>query len=324
MQTKSKQALLVTFKLAITIGLLYYLLSGVGLKRLHEILITVPPATILAAIALHIISYGIGGFRWWLLANNAGLALSFKTVLPSYYLGIFFNNFLPTGIGGDVVRILHLRRSQVSTPSLIASTVSDRLIGLSVMFATGLSAFAALKPIFFDNGTRVILFLLALAAVVSIWVFASDWFGALIARLTYRYRHTRVRKSILEIVAVLHDLRNRKWLLMKAVVLSLLIQSLIILCYYVLALGIGIDKSLMLFFAIIPVVIIATTLPISIGGLGVREGALVSLLLLSGVPRDAAVGLSLVYLIVFWCASLPGLAVMVLSSARGQRIDTST
>lgn len=323
MLTKTQRALMATLKLAITAGLLYYLLSGVDLSRLQEIVTTVSPATIVVAIALHIISYGVGGLRWWLLANNAGLALPFRAVLPSYFLGIFFNNFLPTGVGGDVVRILHLRRPRVSLRSLIASTVSDRLIGFIVVFATGLFSLAALEHVLLNDSTRVILFSLALMAIVSIWIFATDWFETLIARLTHRYRHTRVLKSILEIVTTLHGLRNRRGLIVGAVGLSLLIQSLIILCYYFLALGIGLDQPLLLFFAIIPVVIIATNIPISIGGLGVREGALVSLLVLSGVPSDAALGLSLVYLAVFWCASLPGLVVMMLPSTRRQHIDTS-
>ncbi len=321
MLTETQRALMMALKLAITAGLLYYLLSGVDLSRLQEIVMTVSPATFAAAIMLHIISYGVGGLRWWLLANNAGLALPFRAVLPSYYLGIFFNNFLPTGVGGDIVRILHLRRPQVSLRLLIASTVSDRLIGLIVVFATGLFAFTALEHVQFDDSTRVILFSLALAAIVSTWLFATDWFETLIARLTHRYRHTRVLKSILEIVTTLHDMKKRRGLIVGAIGLSLLIQSLIILCYYFLALGIGLDQPLLLFFAIIPVVIIATNLPISIGGLGVREGALVSLLVLSGTPPDAALGLSLVYLAVFWCASLPGLVVMMLPSTRRRHTD---
>jgi hypothetical protein len=184
-----------------------------------------------------------------------------------------------------------------------------------VLFTTGLVALATLDNVPLDPDSRAGLLSIALVFVVSIVIFMTGWFGRLISRLTERFHHTRVRKTALDLIQSLHTLREQPGLLLVALGLSVLMQSLVIITYYVLARGVGLEQPLHLYFAIVPIVFMASTVPISIGGLGVREGALVSLLVLFGAPRDSAVGLSLVYLLVLWCASLPGLVTLWLPSA---------
>jgi len=322
MSVAPKHILFTALKLAVTLGLLYYVLSGLTLQRLSEIVRTVPPLFVGLAIVLHICAFVIGGIRWWLLARSAGVLHTFPAVLPSYYLGVFSNNFLPTGVGGDIVRMLHLRTRNVSWQSLLASTIGDRLMGLVVLFATGLVAMATLDNLPLDITTRAGLLTLAMFVVASIGLFMTDWFGRLISGLTKRYDRTRVRKTVLDVVHSLHRLREQPRLLLFTLGLSLLMQFLVIITYYALARGMGLDQPLHLYFAIVPIVFLAATIPISIGGLGVRESSLVGLLVLFGASRDNAVGLSLVYLLVLWCASLPGLITLWLPSAREKQGHT--
>jgi len=301
-----KSAVIVTIKVVVTLSLLYVVLSGVDLGKLREIVLTVPPQVFGLAIVLHIVVFLLGGLRWWLLARRTGVDRPFAAVLPSYYLGVFSNNFLPTGVGGDVVRILHLKQLNIGLHALVAATISDRLIGLTAVLATGLAALAVTPGVRIGDEVRLGLLTLSLTAIASVWLLAHQRFGALVERLAQRFHQTRIRKMAFELVHSIHRLHNHRNLVMGALALSVAVQSLVTISYYLLARSIGLEQPLTLFFAVIPVVFLAATLPISIGGLGVREGTFVALMIAAGAEKSLVVSVSVAYLAVFWLSTLPG------------------
>jgi glycosyltransferase 2 family protein len=306
-------ALTVGAKAAITAVLLYLVFSSVDLARLPDAIAGVRPETFVFTVLLHVAAYLLGALRWWLLARQAGVPLSFTAVIPSYYLGIFSNNFLPTGVGGDLVRILHLQRMNVGMRPLIAATISDRLIGLAAVLATALAATSLGGDLNLGQSTRATILGTAIVAAASIWVFATDGFGAFADRLARRFQHTRIRRTILETVQSLHRLRDHKALVGLALGLSVVVQSLITISYYLLARDIGLDQPPWLFFAVIPVVFLVAALPISLGGLGVREGTFVMLMTAAGADRHLAVSVSVAYLAAFWSSTLPGVLGLLVS-----------
>jgi hypothetical protein len=87
-------------------------------------------------------------------------------------------------------------------------------------------------------------------------------------------------------------------------------QGLAIWIYYYLGASIGIELSPMTYYTIIPIVFLVTSIPLSIGGLGIREGALVALLMSVNIDTQLAITLSLLFLFVLWLSSVPGAAVM--------------
>lgn len=312
LSAKPKTALLVTLKIGITTALLAFVMSRTDTSSLRSLLFALPGGVLLTAVVLHFLAFALGAFRWWLLARAAGFGRSFMGACRGYFLGVFFNNFLPTGLGGDIVRIAHLRDPATSLTPLIASTISDRVIGLVAVFATGLCALSLLDQITLGNQSRATLFAAALIAVLSLWLFVTEWFGSRIDRCAAYTRHTRFRRGFIEILQSLHGLHRHRRLLFGALVISFAMQSLVVLTYYVLARALDLQQPLGLYFAVIPVVFVAAVLPVSIGGLGVREGALVNLLIFFGAGANQAVGLSVAYLGVLWVASLPGLLALLL------------
>lgn len=141
----------------------------------------------------------------------------------------------------------------------------------------------------------------------------SPRFVALIESLQRRYQRNRVRGTLLDMIKLCYSYRARPDLVLKALILTLFMQSLVILVYYLLGSSIGIELSAITYFGIIPIVFIAANLPVSVGGLGVRETALVALLAAAGIDTQRAIALSLLYLLVLWIASAPGAGVMLLA-----------
>jgi uncharacterized protein (TIRG00374 family) len=269
------------------------------------------PVFLVGAVAVNVAAFLFTGTRWWLLLRYTGERAGWRDVMPSYYLGLFFNNLLPTGIGGDVVRTVRLNRRGIALPHLAASMIMDRAIGLLIMLlvATACTAWVTIIPVdqrVRDTASIVFVTCLALTAVAF-----SPWAGALLKRLEDYVRHTRVRRGILESIALCYSYRGNLTLMLVAAVLSVAAQSLAILSYILLGHSIGLELAPISYFVVVPVVFIAAMLPVSLGGLGVREGALVGLLMLFGADRQLAIGLSLLYLASLWFSTLPGAAVLL-------------
>ena len=130
--------------------------------------------------------------------------------------------------------------------------------------------------------------------------------GRWLDEVSQRHHSGRIGRFLVETALLVHQYRCHGPLLFNALVMTVVLQSLVISAYIMLALGTGLDLPVITFFALIPIVVLASNLPISLGGLGVREGVLVALLVVVGVDEQQAISLSLLYLFINWIATLPG------------------
>jgi hypothetical protein len=305
--------LLLILKLIITASLCLWLYARVDIHILKESLVRLGPLPMVIGVLFHMAVVILSASRWWLLLKHTHAAISFSKAFPSYYLGVFYNNFLPTGLGGDAIRILHMRTRGVSVKSLVSASVVDRAIGFATIFIVGMIGVFASDEMRIPGHTKSVLttvFLFGL--LVAGWIL-SNHSGRLIKSLARKYGHTRVRGWILDIILTCYSYRTEKKRIMLAVVISVIGQSLVILTYYLIGCGLGLNLSITAYLVAIPAVFLAASLPISIGGLGIREGTLVGVLVAAGANFQLAVNLSLLYLVVFWISTLPGALVPLLS-----------
>jgi len=300
-------------KLAVTGALIYWLLANADFAAIGTMLERISAALFLGAIAAQLLGSFCTALRWWLLLKHTGARTSFRQVLPSYYLGLFFNNLLPTGVGGDVVRTMYLNRRGLGLHALAASMIVDRGIGLMAMLLLATTCAVFFAPPGLDNDARTSAFAVLALTLVGAALALSPWAGHGLKWLQRRYHQTRLRHGVLESALLCHSYRSDPLLLTAAAALSLIAQSFSILTYVLLGIGIGLALAPTTYFVIIPIVFVAAMLPISLGGLGVREGTLVGLLLAFGADRQLAIGLSLLYLIVLWLSTVPGAAVLLLN-----------
>ena len=307
-----KQLLLI-LKLVVTASLCLWLYTRVDIQTLKESMARLGPLPIVIGVLLHMAVVILSASRWWLLLTHAHSAIPFFKAFPSYYLGVFYNNFLPTGLGGDTVRILHMRTRGVGMKSLVSASVVDRAIGFSTIFMAGMIGVFSSEELRIPAHTKSVLTTVFLFGLfVAGWTL-SNHSGRLIKSLIQKYGHTRVRGWILDVILTCYSYRAEKKRIVLAVTISAMGQGLVILTYYLIGHGLGLDLSLTTYLVAIPAVFLAASLPISIGGLGIREGTLVGILVAAGANLHLAVNLSLLYLIVFWISTLPGALVPLLS-----------
>ena len=312
----TKRTALITFKLLVTGASVYWLITLADFRLAWQSITAVPFLVVFLAIDVMLVAFLAGSLRWWLLLRHTAGPVQYARVLPGYYLGVFFNNILPTTMGGDVVRTVHLSLRGINSKALIGSAVIDRFVGLYIILTLGFVNISMSSEIVLERGDRLLLVGVGAMGAAGIWIFFNARFLDLIRHWANRYQYTRIRKFLLETVQLCHSYKSARGTLLVAVALTILLQSAVITSYYILGKAIGITLSLFTYFGIIPLVFLLGAVPISLGGIGVREGALVGLLVAIGVDIQPAIALSLLYLFVLLASSLPGSLVMLFSRAR--------
>ena len=294
-------------KVLVTVACLWWLARYFDFVQVRNSLANVNPLLVLFAIVLHLLSWLAGGVRWWLLFRHLAEGITFRQVWPSYYLGVFFNNLLPSAYGGDLARTARLYVSGLSGSALVGSALADRFLGLIAVVFMGSVALLLAPP---DYANRLALTvigagLLVILPVVIVFI-VPDW-----ARLLdsgYAKRWPRLHA----VLACIPHYRRAPGLLFKAFVLSVINQLLVVVVLLVLAPEVGIHIPVFQFVVVLTLVFLVTSLPISLGGLGPREGAMMSLLLPLGADATAVLTLSMVYLLVLWSSTLPGAFMLLL------------
>lgn len=291
MVRKLNKIALLIIKLAISSGLLYYVLSKVGAEKVLAIIRTISPLAFIFAITIYIFSIYISTMRWRLLLPNE---FKEKKLFSFYMIGAFFNTFLPGVIGGDAVKTYYLYKEINSGSISLSSVFMDRYIGFASLMIMGLVAYIIGFNYIKGSIVEWLLPAIILAFLIGSLVVFGLRFGKRIRVLSQFYDY-------------FDHYRNQKALITKTFFLSLIVQILNIISMYVITLGLGQHISLMYFFIFFPVITTISTLPISISGIGLREGTFVLLFGLVGIKPEMATAMSFAWFLSVAFGGLTGL-----------------
>jgi uncharacterized protein (TIRG00374 family) len=229
--------------------------------------------------------------RWYIFMRVLKLDVSIGLVCRYFFIGLFCNLFLPTSIGGDLVKAIGLSRGVGQKPKVFASVVLDRLSGFAGLVILAAIAYAAGSRLIDAPSVMIpIAVLSVLSLVIGGMLFNAkvyNFFGALVSRFP------RVQKGIMEMHEDVMLMKGKKRSGWGCVALSCFVQALGAYMAYLIALGLHQDVHLLPFLVFAPIVAAVTFLP-SIGGLGVREIGWVYFLGKIGIAQGIAVGLSLI------------------------------
>ncbi len=276
------RALVTLVKFAVSIGILVLLLRGQNLSSLQADLLTVKLEMLALAVSLLFIQTFVLCHRWILVLRAMSVSLDWLAGWRILIVSTFFNQVLPAG--GDAVRIWMLRRNGVQWSQTIGSIVADRFIAL---LALGLVILAGMPFLLSRISENSLLF-----AIMSIVVAAC--FGAIALVTLDRWPSRMIAALPARIVEFAMLVRaplaadGRGMLIASAA----LIHLITVAACYVLAIGLEARLSALDAFVLVPLVILSSAVPISIGGWGVREGAMVAALGLAGIASDKALAIS--------------------------------
>ncbi|MFB6463653.1 lysylphosphatidylglycerol synthase transmembrane domain-containing protein [Bradyrhizobium tunisiense] len=276
------KALLTLAKFAVSIGILVLLLRTQDLSSLQADLLAVRLDMLALAVLLLFVQTFVLCHRWILILRAMHVPLDWLSGWRILMVSTFFNQVLPAG--GDAVRIWMLRRHGVQWSPTISSIVADRFLAL---LALGVVILAGLPFLLQRISDRSLLFAIIVVLVMACFglialLMLDRWPPRIIAALPARI----VQFALLVRAPLAAD--GRGTLMASAVIIHLITVA----ACQVLAIGLDAPLSALDAFALVPLVILSSAVPISIGGWGVREGAMVAALGLAGIASDKALAIS--------------------------------
>ncbi len=294
-----KKRLSLLLKTLTTIVLLAAMVSYIDVDDLMITLLALPIWALIAAIVSSIASVMLTSCRWQAVLAMMGFKKSPGHLMRLTLIGFFFNQALPSTIGGDAIRIFMVRQGGLGTEIAVRSILVDRLLALCVVLAMCLAGLPLLiGRLGFDYQGAAILAVvgiacLALALITGLKYLPQSKGGRLLSM-------ARAFADDLTSSFVRWDLFPRLW------GTSFLSQIFACLTVWILAIGLGLNVHLLGILAVTPAIFLLLMVPISIGGWGLREGLMVVGLGILSVPAADALALSLLLGIVHILASLPG------------------
>lgn len=285
-------------------GLVFYWTdAGTVLGRLRGAAL----GPVAAGIALYVAGQALSAYRWRILLRPVSLTTSYGRLLGFYFVGMFFNLFLPTIVGGDAVKALLLSRDTGEPARATMSVFMERNTGLCALLLLALAAAMVAPGVVVGRITlRTLVWLLATAYAVANAVLLSPAAYRLVDRAVSATPIARARPRAATLYAALVPYRQAVPALVAALGLSLVFQALVVAVVFLNAAALSLTVPLSAVAVFVPLVSLAGMVPVSVNGLGVREALYILLFGKLGVPADLAVSLALLYLAVTLVASLPG------------------
>ncbi|MBA7661468.1 hypothetical protein ES703_69485 [subsurface metagenome] len=280
-------------------------------------------------LGVFIVAHIIVGLRWWLLLRAQSIFIGFWVAVRLYFLGWFYNNFMPSSLGGDLIRAGYVTRHTEKRFEAALSVFVDRVIGLfstltiavffSLLFLRGqvdtimsryqrgfLRTFAEYRSIFLG--------VIAVIVVVFCGFLVHRRSRALLKKAwSFVCLHTIKMTAKLKNAAIIYC---RNPLTILAVFgLTVFVQIMVITSFWVLGVNMGIPASIKYYYVFFTLTWVFGAIPISIGGAGVVEGSLVIMFTqFAGIEESAALAIALSQRAVWMLTSLPGAVIHLLGA----------
>ncbi len=305
-----KKRLPLALKFLVSGLLIWFLLANVDLDAARERVLNIAPGMVVLATAVFLVQLVIGALRWQAVLDAIGAPLSFARAFKFFFIGAFFNQTLPSSVGGDAVRIYKTYRAGLTLGGAVNGVMLERVAAVVALVAL----VAAIQPFFLprvgDETARWILPFVALGVVATVAAMAVL---LVLDGLPGSLRGWRLVRGLARLGADARKVFLTPRAAAKALGWSAAGHVNLTLGVYVLALGLKLEVTWVDCIALFLPVLLVTTLPISIAGWGVREGAMVAAFGLVGVPVEGALVLSILFGILIVFISLPGGVIWILS-----------
>jgi len=283
-----------------TIGLLWLILGQLDIKGAIAQILDIGRYQLGGALIVLFSLSLPGAVRWSNVLKIVGYPLRFATTWPIMLVAGFFNQALPSTMGGDAVRMAHSYRAGLPADMAVSNIVIDRLTSFAsllllvamtlpiIFFIIGDTSQWWIAPFFIATGVMGLYLLVSLKHIPS--QLQTSWL---------------VRTSINFSDHFSAVLLNRRWG-WKAMVAGLMVHIMRVASVWIIAMGLNINTGILDCFALVPLALVVAMIPISIGGWGLREGAFLSAFSLVGVMPGEAVTLSVTFGLSSIIANLPG------------------
>ena len=315
-----RTVLFLTAKVVVSLLLFGWLFRRVQWAQIGPALSQADPTWVWASAGVLLASHLLASYQWGRLLGAAGIELPFWKVSAYYLVGQFFNNFLPANVAGDFMRTLDASRTGSTRANALSTVILDRLIGTAAL--GGVAVVSTLPAIdrFHLAAAYAGVVIFFVGSVVILRAMLEPRVLATLERLLARIGLGRLSPSLDRLSGSLVEFRNRKRLLIELMCVAILVQVMRIGVHILFARALGLRVAPAYFFLFVPLLAVIVSLPISLNGIGVREGTGILLFGMVGLDRASAFALQFgTYLVVVGVSLIGGLVFLARIPVRRAR-----
>jgi glycosyltransferase 2 family protein len=268
---------------------LYLLFRLLPARQVWQALRLLPVRLWLLVLLGYLAAHCIGAAKYRLVLNIGGAGINVRQAVRCYFAGLFGSLFLPSLIGGDILRLAMALRVAKSRAGVVLGSLVDRMsdfAALAALAATG----AALVPGSLDPRSRKIFELVGGIAILAVAIMA-----AVIAMLPVRRFSFRMKRRFVRLRRAVHSTMKQPGAMLRALSMSVTVQTIFIVLNVVLADACGLHLRFRVWLFAWPLAKLAAAVPITQAGIGVREAALAALLVPFGATAVLAVASGLAW-----------------------------
>jgi len=293
----------IMFRVAVSVGLLWLLLRKIAIGDVLSLMsqsVQHWPFLILAAMT-PILGVIIAGYRWKVLLAAQDIHMPVVALGKAILVGIFYNQLLPSTIGGDIARSWWVSKLDDSCQSRLSPTDMnllnltvvgvDRFLGMLSICGIALLA-AVIHPSVINQFPVIWLFLFVVASLAVLAIFTPFTWYPEIKRFHSIKLYEKLCNKVRLILHALYVYRRHRSRLVKAFVLAMALQIVVIIEYRLLAAAFEVDVSIWGFALVVPIVNLISFIPITINGIGLRENALIVVGKAVDLPAEGAIALA--------------------------------
>lgn len=290
----------------VSIALIAYLVSLLDIGLVRVVLLSSNPYLLAGVVVVFALERTLGAYRWYLLLSAIHASIPWRIVFKATFISGFFGNFVPGIVGTEVVRIATISRSTRNLGAAVSTVAFDRTIGSLALAAIALLA-ALAAPADIPTAIRtsaaslLVLFGLGLLAVTNART------RPVVLGAVHRGSPAIIRHRLDRLLLGVELIARRHRMLAASILLAFVFQLMRIAAVVVGAHALGYDIALIHFLLYVPVILVVMMIPVSLGGLGVREAGFVYFFGAALMPAEAAFTLSLIIYGGSVVAQLPGL-----------------
>lgn len=307
-------------RVGISGGLLFYLIHLANFDQIIRQLKLVNISGFLTAVAAFFAAVLLLNLRWHILS---GPMPGYLKLLKFYLIGFFFNNFLPTTIGGDISRAYNAGQETGKKAQSVGTVLLERVIGFLATLTLASISLIWVSRFFHSSKiiyVTILTFLFFLAAIASVFVPTLFRFWE---RVLLWLPMRSLSEKISAVLGSIHKFRNHHHILGKAFIVSVFGQIFLIIMNFILARALGIHNiSLGYFFLVVPITFVLGLIP-SVNGIGVRDSGYVILLARIGVSPAEAVSISFLNTLIPMGISLIGGLLLLFQKRQGKTLPLS-
>ncbi|MBV8549344.1 MAG: flippase-like domain-containing protein [Alphaproteobacteria bacterium] len=287
------------FKIGLSLGLLAYLLRTMPFATLPWE--RMDPVSMLVAMAVLLPQPWLAGLRWGMIMRGMGLSITLPVAMKTYLAGIFFNAFLPASVGGDAVRAWYATRQGLPVQPVLQSVLADRLMALVALLLMIIGGLPWAWNLVQDRHVVLTLACLAVAGIGGLIFIAFAGYGA------RQWPGQAWARMLGWLAGAVSSFAGKPAVALRGfpICFAIHVQSCVAVMW--IARAFGADVPWQDALILVPPVVLALSLPVSLGGWGMREAAMVAALASIHVPQEVAFATALCFGIVSVLTTLPGL-----------------